>query len=50
MSASRNAPDSHGLVEAVREALQQSPHVRGWENGLDSEGGEGVTIAHMLTG
>ncbi len=37
------------LRQAVREALQQSPHVKRWENGLDSEGGEGVTVAHMAT-
>jgi DNA mismatch repair protein MutS2 len=35
------------LRQVVREALQQSPHVSRWENGLDGEGGEGVTVAHL---
>jgi DNA mismatch repair protein MutS2 len=35
------------LRQVVREALQESPHVSSWENGLDKEGGEGVTVAHL---
>ena len=35
------------LRQAVRDALQQSPHVRRWETGMDKEGGEGVTVAHL---
>ncbi|MDZ4158914.1 MAG: endonuclease MutS2 [Anaerolineaceae bacterium] len=35
------------LRQAVRQALHQSPHIQKWETGMDSEGGEGVTIAHL---
>jgi DNA mismatch repair protein MutS2 len=35
------------LRQVVREALSQSPHVKNFENGLDNEGGDGVTVAHM---
>ena len=35
------------LRQVVREALQESPHVSGWENGQEKEGGEGVTVAHL---
>jgi DNA mismatch repair protein MutS2 len=36
------------LRQVVREALTQSPHISRWENGLDNEGGEGVTVAHLV--
>jgi DNA mismatch repair protein MutS2 len=36
------------LRQVVREALQQSSHITHWENGLDNEGGEGVTVAHLV--
>jgi DNA mismatch repair protein MutS2 len=36
------------LRETVREVLQQSKRVKSWEAGLDNEGGEGVTVAHLL--
>ncbi len=32
---------------AVREALSHSPHVKSFESGGDSEGGDGVTIARL---
>lgn len=36
------------LRSAVRQALRQSPHIQRFETGLDSEGGEGVTVAHLV--
>jgi len=36
------------LRQVVREALQQSSHVTHWENGLDNEGGNGVTVVHLI--
>jgi DNA mismatch repair protein MutS2 len=36
------------LRRVVREALQQSSHVTHWENGLDNEGGDGVTVVHLV--
>jgi DNA mismatch repair protein MutS2 len=36
------------LRQVVREALQASPHVTHWENGLDNEGGDGVTVVHLV--
>lgn len=38
------------LRQAVREALQEHPHVRSFEGGGEKEGGEGVTIAKLNTG
>ena len=35
------------LRQAVRQALSASPLVASWENALDNEGGEGVTIVHF---
>ena len=35
------------LRQVIREALRQSPHVKRHEAGMDSEGGDGVTVAHM---
>lgn len=35
------------LRQAVRQALRHSSHVSGWVAGLDNEGGEGVTVAHL---
>jgi DNA mismatch repair protein MutS2 len=35
------------LRQVVREALRESPHVASWETGLDTEGGDGVTIARL---
>jgi DNA mismatch repair protein MutS2 len=37
------------LRQVVREALRESPHVASWETGLDTEGGDGVTIARLKT-
>jgi len=37
------------LREVVREALQNSSHVKRWESGQDNEGGAGVTVAHLDT-
>ncbi len=36
------------LRQVVREAVQQSSHVTHWENGLDNEGGDGVTVVHLV--
>jgi DNA mismatch repair protein MutS2 len=36
------------LRESVRQALRSNAHVKAWEAGLDSEGGEGVTIAKIV--
>ena len=35
------------LRQLVRQALSESPLISRWENALDNEGGEGVTIAHL---
>ncbi len=35
------------LRQLVRQALDESPLVDRWENAMDNEGGEGVTIAHF---
>jgi DNA mismatch repair protein MutS2 len=35
------------LRTAVRQALRSSPHVKGWQIGLESEGGDGVTVAKL---
>ncbi|HZD10657.1 MAG TPA: Smr/MutS family protein [Candidatus Binatia bacterium] len=35
------------LREAVRQALQDHPYVRSWEEGKDGEGGAGVTVAKL---
>lgn len=35
------------LRQLVRQALSESPLVSRWENALDNEGGEGVTIARL---
>ncbi len=37
------------MKKAVREALHSNPHVKRFEGGKDEEGGEGVTIAFMLS-
>jgi len=38
------------LRSYIREALADSTHVRQWENAMDNEGGEGVTITRLRTG
>ncbi len=35
------------LRQVIREALQASPHVKRFESGMDKEGGDGVTVAHL---
>jgi DNA mismatch repair protein MutS2 len=35
------------LRQVIREALQKSPHVDRFEQGLEQEGGDGVTVAHL---
>ncbi len=35
------------LRQLARQALNESPLVSRWETALDSEGGEGVTVAHL---
>jgi DNA mismatch repair protein MutS2 len=37
------------MKKAVREALHSNPHVKRFEGGKDEEGGEGVTIAFMIS-
>lgn len=37
------------LRQVVRDSLHHSAHVSRFENGLDGEGGEGVTVAHLHT-
>jgi DNA mismatch repair protein MutS2 len=36
------------LRQVVREALRASPHIKNFENGLEGEGGDGVTVAHLV--
>jgi DNA mismatch repair protein MutS2 len=38
------------LRESVRQALSNNPHVSRFEGGGRTEGGEGVTVAHLKTG
>jgi DNA mismatch repair protein MutS2 len=38
------------LREAVRRELKQHPHVERQESGGPTEGGDGVTIAHLQRG
>ena len=35
------------LRQVIREALQASPHVKRFASGMDNEGGDGVTVAHL---
>jgi DNA mismatch repair protein MutS2 len=35
------------LRQVVREALKASQHVKRFETGLEGEGGDGVTVAHI---
>jgi len=35
------------LRQVVREALRASPHIQRFETGLEGEGGDGVTVAHL---
>jgi DNA mismatch repair protein MutS2 len=35
------------LRQLIREALKQSLHVTSYESGLEGEGGDGVTVAHL---
>ncbi len=37
------------LRQVIREALKENPHVKKWESGMENEGGDGVTIAHLIT-
>jgi DNA mismatch repair protein MutS2 len=37
------------LRESIRQALERSKRVKSWEQGLDNEGGEGVTIARIVS-
>jgi DNA mismatch repair protein MutS2 len=37
------------LRQVVREILHDSPHVKSWEAGNDNEGGDGVTIARLVS-
>ena len=38
------------LRDSVRTALTGNPHIRSFESGGQSEGGEGVTVVHLKTG
>ena len=33
---------------AIRDALRHSPHVERWQSGQENEGGDGVTVAHLV--
>lgn len=35
------------LRQVIREALKDNPHVKKWESGMENEGGDGVTVAHL---
>ncbi len=35
------------LRQVVRDALRHSPNVKNYEPGLENEGGDGVTVAHL---
>jgi dsDNA-specific endonuclease/ATPase MutS2 len=35
------------LRDSVRQALRRNPHVDRFESGGRTEGGEGVTVAHL---
>jgi DNA mismatch repair protein MutS2 len=37
------------LRQVIRESLSHSPHVKNWESGAEKEGGEGVTVARLVT-
>ncbi len=37
------------LRQVIREALKENPHVHKWESGMENEGGDGVTVAHLMT-
>jgi DNA mismatch repair protein MutS2 len=37
------------LRDSVREALAANPHISSFENGGQTEGGDGVTVAHLRT-
>ena len=37
------------LRQVARQLLSSSPLVKNWEIALDNEGGEGVTVAHLIT-
>jgi DNA mismatch repair protein MutS2 len=37
------------LRDSVRDALRANPHVSKFESGGRTEGGEGVTVAHLKT-
>ncbi len=37
------------LRQVIRDELKHSPHVRGFETGQESEGGDGVTVAFIKT-
>jgi DNA mismatch repair protein MutS2 len=37
------------LRQVARQILSSSPLVKNWEIALDNEGGEGVTVAHLIT-
>lgn len=35
------------LRQVIREALKANVHVKKWESGMENEGGDGVTVAHL---
>jgi DNA mismatch repair protein MutS2 len=35
------------LRQVIREALKENPHIKKWESGMENEGGDGVTVAHL---
>lgn len=36
------------LRQVIRDALRHSPHVERWQSGQENEGGDGVTVAHLV--
>lgn len=36
------------LRQVLRDALRESPHISRWDDGLRTEGGEGVTVAYLV--
>ncbi|WP_075075044.1 endonuclease MutS2 [Longilinea arvoryzae] len=36
------------LRQVIRDALRHSPHVDRWQSGQENEGGDGVTVAHLV--
>jgi len=42
-------PGTGRLRQVVREILHGFPHVKSWEADHENEGGDGVTVARLMT-